>query len=382
MEMVIMSNIFHLKEVCIGNGSYGISASAVDYSPSLPTYLRITDIKDDGTLDFSGLKSVDDEKSGKYQLKPNDIVFARTGASTGKNYYYDKRDGEFVYAGFLIKFSLDARKVNPMFIKYYCQTNEYFGWVQNFDTGGTRGNLNAQDLGNMPIPVVPRDQQDFLVEILSSIDDKVRLLTRQNATLEELAQTYFRQWFVKDDCKLGRLDSVAKITMGQSPNGASYNENAVGTVFFQGRGEFGWRYPTTRLYTIEPSRMAVQGDILISVRAPVGDLNIAASNCCIGRGLAAIHSDYRTFILYALKEQAEQFQVFNGEGTVFGSITKDGLSGLKIHLPPEAQIKDFENRYSVLDDKIELNYKQILTLQKLRDTLLPKLISGEVRVKQ
>ena len=103
-----------------GKGSYGIAASAVDFSDSLYTYLRITDIRDDGTLNKDDLKSVDDERASQYILKPNDIVFARTGASTGRNYFYDGSDGQFVYAGFLIKFSIDPKKVNPKYIKYYC----------------------------------------------------------------------------------------------------------------------------------------------------------------------------------------------------------------------------------------------------------------------
>ena len=96
-----------------GRGSYGIGASAVERSDNLYTYLRITDIRDDGTLNMADLKSVDDAKASQYLLRPNDIVFARTGASTGRNYFYDGTDGEFVYAGFLIKFNIDPGKVNP-----------------------------------------------------------------------------------------------------------------------------------------------------------------------------------------------------------------------------------------------------------------------------
>lgn len=157
-----------------GKGSYGIGASAVPFSEELYTYLRITDIKDDGTLDLSNLKSVDDEKAKDYLLKPNDIVFARTGASTGRNYFYDGSDGEFVYAGFLIKFSIDENKVNPKYIKYYCQSKEYKDWINSFNTGSTRGNINAQTLGKMPIPLIDREKQDALVSILSSIDKKIK----------------------------------------------------------------------------------------------------------------------------------------------------------------------------------------------------------------
>jgi restriction endonuclease S subunit len=162
-----------LASVCKGGGSYGIAASAVSFSPDLPTYLRITDINDDGTLNFGGLKSVDDLNSHKYYLMPNDIVFARTGASTGRNYFYDGSDGDYVYAGFLIKFSIDPQKVNPRFIKYYCQSQGYRGWVNSFNTGSTRGNINAVTLGNMPIPDISREQQDLLADTLSVLDEKI-----------------------------------------------------------------------------------------------------------------------------------------------------------------------------------------------------------------
>ncbi len=166
-----------------GRGSYGIGAPAVERSDDLYTYLRITDICDDGTLNMDDLKSVDDEKASQYLLRPNDIVFARTGASTGRNYFYDGTDGEFVYAGFLIKFSIDPDKVNPRFVKYYCMSDAYKGWIRSFNTGSTRGNINAQTLGGMPIPLPPRTQQDGIVEILSSLDRKIRKNTEINKNL-------------------------------------------------------------------------------------------------------------------------------------------------------------------------------------------------------
>ena len=166
-----------------GKGSYGIGASAVPFSKDLYTYLRITDIKDDGTLNLQDLKSVEDEKAREYLLKPNDIVFARTGASTGRNYFYDGTDGEFVYAGFLIKFSIEEKKVNPKYIKYFCQSKQYQDWINSFNTGSTRGNINAQTLGKMEIPLIERKMQDALVSILSSIDKKIKKNNEVNNNL-------------------------------------------------------------------------------------------------------------------------------------------------------------------------------------------------------
>lgn len=165
-----------LADVSINNkGEYGIGASAVDYSDELYTYLRITDINDDGTLNKNDLKSVDDVDAKNYLLNENDVVFARTGNSTGKAYYYDKMDGELVYAGFLIKFSLDSSKINPKFMKYYVLSKDYKGWVNSMCTGSTRPNINAKMYGNMELILPPREQQDFLVNILGEIDNKIEI---------------------------------------------------------------------------------------------------------------------------------------------------------------------------------------------------------------
>lgn len=177
---------YTLGELSInGKGSYGIGAPAVDYSEAKYMYLRITDINDDGTLSSSDRKSVDDADAHKYVLQKNDIVFARTGNSTGRAYFYDERDGELVYAGFLIKFSLDPKKVNPRLLKYYTHSKPYYDWVKSFDTGATRGNINAQTFASMPIELPARDIQDRIVDILSAIDDKIRLNTRINHNLPQ-----------------------------------------------------------------------------------------------------------------------------------------------------------------------------------------------------
>lgn len=173
-----------LKNLTVdGKGSYGIAASAVEKNERLYTYLRITDIRDDGTLNINEMKSVDDPAASKYILSPNDIVFARTGASTGRNYFYDGSDGIFVYAGFLIKFSLDPQKVNPVYVKYYCQSTQYWNWVKSFSTGSTRGNINAQTLGNMEILLPSREQQNYLVRVLSPIDEKIKFNQKINDNL-------------------------------------------------------------------------------------------------------------------------------------------------------------------------------------------------------
>lgn len=375
-----------LKDLTVdGKGYYGIGASAVDRRDDLYTYLRITDIRDDGTLNMDDLKSVDDPDAGKYLLKPNDIVFARTGASTGRNYFYDSSDGTFVYAGFLIKFSIDPNKVNPLFVKYYCQSAQYRNWISSFSTGSTRGNINAQTLGNMEIPLLAREQQDFLVSVLAPMDAKIKQNTKINDNLQQQAMALYSSMFLDNpalESTAGTLKDIADVTMGQSPSGSSYNEDGNGEVFYQGRAEFGYRFPTRRLFTTEPKRMAEAGDVLLSVRAPVGDLNVAYERCCIGRGLGAIHgrNGYQSFVLYTMFALRPQLDVYNGEGTVFGSINRNALNDMPIEIPSDEAIAAFEAVVRPMDDMIRINYEENRRLQELRDSLLPRLMSGEVDV--
>lgn len=368
-----------------GRGLYGIAAAAVERSNDLYTYLRITDIRDDGTLNMADLKSVDDEKASQYLLKPNDIVFARTGASTGRNYFYDGTDGEFVYAGFLIKFSIDPLKINPKYVKYYCMSDAYRGWVYSFNAGSTRGNINAQTLGRMSMPIPPRSQQDGLVSILSSLDAKIRMNSEINENLQEQAQALYTNMFIQNNSNQwseGVLSDVAEIIMGQSPKGDTYNEDGVGTVFFQGRCEFGFRFPTRRLFTTAPKRMAQSNDVLMSVRAPVGDLNVAYEPCCIGRGLGAIRSkdNHQSFVLYTVFALGEKLDMFNGEGTVFGSINRDALNSMPIVIPTKEEMDRFEEIVAPMDAAIRNNYEEICRLEAIRDSLLPQLMSGELDV--
>ena len=173
-------------------------------------------------------------------------------------------------------------------------------------------------------------------------------------------------------------------TMGQSPSGSSFNQEGTGTPMFQGNADFGFRFPEERVFTTEPNRLAFENDTLISVRAPVGAQNMASKKCCIGRGVAAFNysknNSYYTYTYFKLRSLMNEIKRFNDEGTVFGSIGKADFQKMEIVIPPEETIEQFEMIAKPANDKIIANCKHIKLLEKLRDTLLPKLMSGEVRV--
>ena len=180
----------------------------------------------------------------------------------------------------------------------------------------------------------------------------------------------------------GVLSDVANITMGQSPDGSSYNENGEGIIFYQGSTDFGLRFPAVRQYTTSPSRYANKGDILMSVRAPVGALNIANNDCCIGRGLSALSSKIvsMTHLYYLMNDFRLKFEGMNSAGTTFGSITKDELFNLPVVIPTKSIISKFEKVCEPIFDKQMIIGEEINALTKQRDELLPLLMNGQASV--
>ena len=260
--------------------------------------------------------------------------------------------------------------------------------------------LSAKFLSNLVVKVPDLFTQQEIAGILSSLDAKIETNNKLNEKLEEMAQAIFKSWFVDfepfkdkpfhetelgmipEGWEVGSLSDIATITMGQSPCGTSYNENGEGIIFYQGRTEFGFRFPSIRLYTTAPSRFAEVGSTLMSVRAPVGDINMALLRCCIGRGVASIKSncDCDSYIYYLMKSLKKRFDIYNGEGTVFGSVGRDTLRGMLITIPPSSVISDFEMNISKIDSRIKTNELESQRLASLRDTLLPRLMSGELKV--
>ena len=272
--------------------------------------------------------------------------------------------------------------------------------ISSYVTGAAQPKLNQDNLKRISIYLPNKNEQDIIAGILSSLDAKIETNNKLNEKMEEMAQAIFKSWFVDfepfkdkpfhetelgmipEGWEVGSLSDIATITMGQSPRGTSYNENGEGIIFYQGRTEFGFRFPSIRLYTTAPSRFAEVGSTLMSVRAPVGDINMALLRCCIGRGVASIKSncDCDSYIYYLMKSLKKRFDIYNGEGTVFGSVGRDTLRGLLITIPPSSVISDFEMNISKIDSRIKTNELESQRLASLRDTLLPRLMSGELIV--
>lgn len=291
---------------------------------------------------------------------------------------------------------VDELKTSAKFLYYYLKDFNF----NAFNVGSAVPSLTVPVLNDIDIKLPSTDKQSDIVGILSSLDAKIETNNKLNEKLEEMAQAIFKSWFVDfepfkdkpfhetelgmipEGWEVGVLSDISTITMGQSPCGTSYNENGEGIIFYQGRTEFGFRFPSIRLYTTAPSRFAEVGSTLMSVRAPVGDINMALLRCCIGRGVASIKSncDCNSYIYYLMKSLKKRFDIYNGEGTVFGSVGRDTLRKMLITIPPSSVISDFEINVSKIDSRIKINELESQRLASLRDTLLPRLMFGELKV--
>lgn len=314
------------------------------------------------------------------QLMPKNSVLFSSRAPIG---YVAIADNEVcTNQGF--KSVVPNENTDYMFLYYLLKYNK--AKIESMGSGTTFKEVSGNTMRGIEV-TIPEDieEQRKIASVLSCLDEKIERNESINKNLQAQAQAIYQHMIfdnADDSWTPGVLSDIAVITMGQSPKGESYNEEGIGTVFFQGRAEFGFRFPTRRLYTTDPKRMARANDALMSVRAPVGDMNVAYEDCCIGRGLGAIRSkdEHQSFVLYTMLALREQLNVFNGEGTVFGSINRDALNSMPIDIPPQEIIDQFEDIVAPMDAAIRNNYDEICRLQALRDSLLPRLMSGELDV--
>ena len=277
----------------------------------------------------------------------------------------------------------NKQELLPEYLMMWFRRPEFDRYARFKSHGSAREIFSWEEMCDVELPIPPIEQQQRKVSEYEAVTRRIRLNEQIIAKLEETAQALYRKMFVDgidqenlpEGWRMGMLGEIAKITMGQSPDGESYNTKGNGIVFYQGRGDFGKRFPTIRMYTTSPTKYANKKDILLSVRAPVGDLNVTLHDCCIGRGLAALRSiyNYQSYLFYQMLNLSDTFNKSNDDGTIFGSINKDDLFGLKVIIPSTRSIMIFERKAFSMDRMIELKNKEIRELIELQSLLLAKM---------
>jgi type I restriction enzyme S subunit len=377
---------------------------------------------DRGGSALSGCNYLDSEmvanKWAHFALAKGDTLLS-TSASLGRIAVVDgDAVGAIPYTGIIRMRPRDGRLIAP-FIRYLLEGPDFQRQAEMVGVGSVIRHFGPMHLRQMSVRLPPPDQQRAIAHILGTLDDKIELNRRMSETLEAMARALFKSWFVDFDpvrakskgrdpglpkpladlfparlvdselgeipegWEVGCVDDEFTLTMGQSPPGETYNDAGDGLPFYQGRADFGSRFPTRRVYCSEPTRLAKAGDTLISVRAPVGDINMATEDCAIGRGVAAARhrSGSRSYTYQFMVGLKEVFGRFEAEGTVFGSIGKKDFHAISCMRPPRAVLAEFEAMLAPIDSRIDVTECESRNLAGLRDALLPKLISGQLRVK-
>lgn len=384
-----------LTEAC-ESVKYGYTASATQEKIG-PYFLRITDIVPD-SIDWETVPfcKIDEHEKDRYAVYPGDIVIARTGATVG----YAKLirvSVDCVFASYLVRFRVDPKVADPGFVGRLVESSLYKDYVKSRVGGAAQPNANAKVLGAFEFYLPPLTTQKHVANTLSQYDDLIENNRRRIALLEDSARMLYREWFVHlrfpghehtriisgvpEGWERKTLGDLASITMGQSPESQYYNEEGEGLPFHQGVADFGERYVTHRIYCTAPNRIAEPGDILCSVRAPVGRLNVTLDRIIIGRGLAALQSktSNQSFLYHQLRTHFFKEDLI-GAGAIFASVTKKEFEAQRMLTPSRRLVRTFEEFSCPIDEQLRILFLQNSILRTARDLLLPKLMSGEIAV--
>ena len=360
-----------LGDICV-EIAYGYTASAKLEAVG-PKFLRITDVAPNMiNWDDVPFCEADRETFEKYKLQNGDIVVARTGATTGYNKIIKNIGIDAVFASYLIRFRIDTARAYPYFVGYVLQSSYWYEYVNAIAGGSAQPGANAKQLGSFALLLPSLPEQRAIASILSSFDDKIDLLHRQNKTLEAIAETLFRQWFIEEaeeGWEKGRIGDLLTLQRGFDlplQNRTDGHFPVVSASGISGR-HFECKAKAPGVVT---GRSGLLGSVFY-VAEDYWPLNTAL-----------YIKEYKVatplYSFFFLKKM--DLGTFNA-GSAVPTLNRNHIHDQETIIPPKDLIVKFEDFAKSFFMKMQKNTNQIRTLEKMRDTLLPKLMSGEVRVK-
>ncbi|AJF06729.1 restriction endonuclease subunit S [Geoalkalibacter subterraneus] len=383
-------------------GPFGSKLTTRDYVESGIPVIRGSNMNNGRYLDMTDFVFVTESKVredlSSNLAKPGDLVFTQRG--TLGQVAIIPSDGiadRYVVSQSQMKLTVDEDKADRLFLYYFFSSREATERIMSFVSSSGVPHINLTVLRNFEVPVPPPENQRNIARVLSTYDDLIENNRRRIQLLEQAARLLYKEWFVHlrfpghehtpiidgvpEGWEKKPLSEIADITMGQSPKSIFYNKDGNGLPFHQGVTNFGVRFPSHETYCTVQSRIGEPGDILFSVRAPVGRINITPDKIVIGRGLAAIRSncDLQNYLFYALKSHFFKEDMIGG-GAIFAAITKKDLHGVELMQPTDRIAAMFMEHVLPIDLQIANLQQTIEKLAKARDLLLPKLMNGEVAV--
>jgi type I restriction enzyme S subunit len=358
--------------------------------------LRIQDVSQSKEFINWGFTQVNEKDYSKFQLKQNDILIARTGASIGVKKFISE-DMKAVFNNGLIRLRANS-EVYPKYLFYNFLSTEYDGFIESISGGtSTQPNMQIGALLSFDISIPPLEEQKAIAEILSSLDDKIDLLHHQNHTLESLAQTLFRQWFIeeaKEEWEEKTLGEITNIAIGRTPprkedEWFSTDSKDVKWISIKDLGNDGaFIFKTSEYLTqeaVERFNVPVipKDTVVLSFKMTVGRVAITTEAMLSNEAIAHFKFHDKTPIskeyLY-LFLKTFPYDSLGSTSSIVTAINSAMIKEMMVLIPDEKIMKEFSSIVEPQFEKIRQNQQQIQTLENLRDTLLPKLLSGEVRV--
>ena len=289
------------------------------------------------------------------------------------------------------------------YLRYLIGSPQFEAYVRPIVTGVNVPHISPTQIRNFSFQLPPRDVQDAVTNLLRPVDDLIENNRRRIEVLEEMARLLYREWFVHfrypgheeaelvdsdlgpipEGWEVSPLAEACLLVMGQSPKSEFYNDIGEGLPFHQGVTNFGRRFPTHTRWTTVDKRVAEPGDILFSVRAPVGRINMASDRLVIGRGLSAIRAldAHQNFLLMQLKDKFAIEDSIGG-GTIFNAVTKKDMESIMLLQPTKSVVEEFEAAATPMGNLVTNFSRQNVVFRKARDLLLPRMVSGELDVSE
>lgn len=381
---------------------HGYQFRTTDFTDQGVKVLKITQIKDNGSIDISSCSYIDSKRLESFEkniVKKGDILMALSGATIGKIGRYKSEEialqnyrvGNFI--------PLNEEVLNKDYFYHFLTTeNTYYQILAN-QNQSAQENIGKEDIHNMLVFLPPLPEQRVIASVLSSLDDKIDLLHRQNQTLEKMAETLFRQWFVEEAKEDWEEKSLGQLLTITSSKRIFYSEYvSSGVPFYRSKEIIELRstgstaselYISNERFDEINSRFGSpkEGDILMT---SVGTLGVAyrvkaSDKFYFKDGNLTWFKDFKELpssiiYLWLISKIGQEELASITIGSTQQALTIEGLKSISFKIPPKESISEYEKEFDGIISKIELNHTQIRTLSTLRDTLLPKLMSGEVRV--
>lgn len=423
-----MTSTTRLSDIC-DDVSYGFTASATDMDTGT-RFLRITDIQG-GKVDWETVPfcEIDSKSKEKNLLRENDIVVARTGNSTGENYLFSSTDSA-VFASYLIRFRVDPTAANPKFVWYQMRSKRWWNFISGAKTGSAQAGANAKVLGSFEVNLPAAADQKAIAHILGTLDDKIELNQKMNQTLEEIAKAIFKSWFVDFDPVRAKAEGrptglppeisdlfpheLVDSEIGEIPTGWRISTFAdvleiQGGFAFKSKDFGNDGDPVIKIKNIRGDGTVDQfncdrvanvdkkldrfllrdGDAVIAMTgATVGKVGLMSVidekfylNQRVGRLVSRSSSERCWYSVLLLSSEKTKDYI---EGYAYGSaqpnISSKDIGSIPNVKPPSELLECFNEIASPLFKRTLSILKENDLLSELRDTLLPKLISGELRI--